>query len=513
MLKNILFLERQKGKFDYVVGNPPWVRIHNIDEDLRKRVNEDYVYCGKAGWTFGCEIAGISKGFAKQTDLCVPFVERAFELLRPGGKMSFVLTAKLQQALYANELRRDLVSARTLVRIIDYSLYPLTLFQGAVNYPMILAVSNAAPTPESKCAVVLSNSNDAKLSFEVKQTAMPLIQGDLESPWLLSPSDVVTVFRKMQRNGRMLGEVDRTRARMGVKTGANEIFVVNSVVPTEKSDEVLATFEDEDETSARIESSCLRPLVRGRNIRRWGYTVHDSIVWTHDDESGQPLEKLPLRLTKYFSDATRMAVLAKREDYKDEMPIWTIFRVSSEKLGVKVAWKKYGTHMQSVVLNKRHENGEAPRLLVPLQTTYFIPVKTGDEAFVLAGIFNSVVFSTFLMSYAVRARGAYFHFTAWIVGLGVTPVTSSDLKRDFRAFSGDTASEEIMAEITRLSKQLHKTPLEAQREEKQGQLENAVARAYGLSEGDVGTLTRYHDFLRPPIETPGLSEEEDLDED
>jgi len=33
-----------------------------------------------------------------------------------------------------------------------------------------------------------------------------------------------------------------------VKTGANGIFVVNSIVPTEKGDEVLATFEDKDNT-------------------------------------------------------------------------------------------------------------------------------------------------------------------------------------------------------------------------------------------------------------------------
>ncbi len=88
MLRNILFLERQRGEFDYVIGNPPWVRIHNIDEELRKRISEDYTYCAKAGWKYGSTIAGSKSGFGKQLDLCVPFVERALEQNRKSANVS-----------------------------------------------------------------------------------------------------------------------------------------------------------------------------------------------------------------------------------------------------------------------------------------------------------------------------------------------------------------------------------------------------------------------------------------
>jgi hypothetical protein len=379
MLRNILFLERQRGQFDYVVGNPPWVRIHNIDEELRKRISEDYTYCAKAGWKFGSTISGSKSGFGKQLDLCVPFVERAIELLKPRGRFSLIVTSKVQQALYANELRRNLISEKRLLRISDYSLFPIALFKDAVNYPLVLSVENDSPSPESACKVVIVNSDQKVMTYDTPQLDMPLLADDRESPWMMAPPDVTTVFRKMQRNGQILGEVPATRPKMGVKTGANDIFIVTDIQATEETSEVVATTEGGEHV--RLERNVLRPLVRGRDIRAWGYTHPHWIIWTHDDESGETLAHLPPRAAAYFGDNGRRSKLEDREDFKNGMDAWTIFRVSADKLSRKIAWKKYGTQMQSTVLEARCDVEGSPQLVVPLQTTYFIPVDGDDRAY------------------------------------------------------------------------------------------------------------------------------------
>jgi SAM-dependent methyltransferase len=511
MLRNILFVERHKGRFEYVVGNPPWVRVHNIDEELRKRINEDYVYCGKAGWQRGCDLAGIRRGFARQTDLSVPFVERAFELLAPGGCFSFVITSKVQQALYANALRRDLVTNKTLVRLSDYSLYPLPLFEGAVNYPLVLSARNQHPPPDSKCRVQLTNSQKQRLEFDVPQKELSLLRDDPESPWLMAPPGAVAAFRRMQVNGQMLGENDATRPRMGVKTAANGIFVVTASEPTDSPAELMVTTEGGE--VLRLERSLLRPLVRGRDLRAWGYSVKDAIIWTHHDKTGAVLRSLPERAADYFRRHSRE--LEARDDFQQGMPTWTLFRVSEEKLGLKVAWKKYGTEMQSAMVEREHSLAlTGMTLLVPLQTAYFIPVQVRDEGLLMAGVFNSIPFRTLMMSFAVRARGAYFHYISWIVGLGLLPVTHSQVKQSWRNHPGEPAAAETLHRITQLSTQLHGDPDAGTRARCLTQLDQAVAEAFHLTERELRTLTDYYRFMRPPQEgTQSLDLESDEGED
>lgn len=512
MLRNILSLERQRGKLRYVVGNPPWVRIHNIDEELRKRINDDYAYSAKAGWKRGCDLAGIGRGFARQTDLCVPFVERAFELLAPGGYFSFVITSKIQQALYANALRRDLVTQKTLLRLSDYSLYPVPLFEGAVNYPLIISARNQEPKHDATCSVVITNSQKQELAFEVRQKELCLLADDPESPWMMAPASVVDIFRKMQANGQMLGEDDGTRPRRGVVTGANELFIATGIEATDSPNEVMITTEDE--RVLRIEKSLMRPLVRGRDVKAWRYTVRDSIIWTHDDKTAEVLDALPKRATSYFSEPETKKKLESRDDYKEGMPVWTIFRVSKEKLGLKVAWKKYGTEMQSTMLEREHNlKLTGGKLLIPLQTVYFIPVESRDDGLLMAGVFNSVPFKTLMMSFAVRARGAYFHYTAWIVGLGVIPVSPEQVRESWKNQRGQPAAPATLKEIIRLSKLLHSALARSERATQQTRLEREVAKAFHLTQPEVDTLTQYYEFMRPPHDEADLFEEPEEDED
>ena len=75
------------GGFDAVVGNPPYVRqelIKEIKPPLKRAYPE--TYSGTA-------------------DLYVYFYDQGFKLLRPGGRMSYVVTNKWMRASYARFAR------------------------------------------------------------------------------------------------------------------------------------------------------------------------------------------------------------------------------------------------------------------------------------------------------------------------------------------------------------------------------------------------------------------------
>jgi SAM-dependent methyltransferase len=69
------------GGFDLIVGNPPWVRLHQIAESSRDKLRRDFVVYRNAGWESGAAAAGAGRGFSAQIDMSSLFVERSCELL------------------------------------------------------------------------------------------------------------------------------------------------------------------------------------------------------------------------------------------------------------------------------------------------------------------------------------------------------------------------------------------------------------------------------------------------
>jgi hypothetical protein len=131
----------------------------------------------------------------------------------------------------------------------------------------------------------------------------------------------------------------------------------------------------------------------------------------------------------------------------------------------------------------------------------------------MAGVFNSVPFKTLMMSFAVRARGAYFHYTAWIVGLGVLPVSPSTVEESWKNYHGEPADPVDLKEIVRLSKLLHSDISATKRSRSAEKLELTVANAFHLTADESKTLQHYYRFMRPPEEALDLLELEDGESD
>ena len=85
--------------FDIVIGNPPWVRPHNLPMAERTRLRAEYRTIRDAAWKMGAQRAGAGAGFSAQADLAVAFVERGSELLKPNGVLALLLPAKLWRSL------------------------------------------------------------------------------------------------------------------------------------------------------------------------------------------------------------------------------------------------------------------------------------------------------------------------------------------------------------------------------------------------------------------------------
>ena len=91
-----------KVKFDYVVGNPPYISYKMLDEQTRKYVKENFKTCTKGKF-----------------DYCYPFIEKGIKLLKKGGKIAFLIPGSIFKNVFSNKLREYL--KEDITDIYDYA--------------------------------------------------------------------------------------------------------------------------------------------------------------------------------------------------------------------------------------------------------------------------------------------------------------------------------------------------------------------------------------------------------
>ena len=101
-----------------------------------------------------------------------------------------------------------------------------------------------------------------------------------ESWVVLSPIEA-SIKRKIEAVGTPLREWDIS-INYGIKTGCNEAFII----PTARRDEILAACRDEAERERT--AALIRPILRGRDIKRYGYEWAELwIIGTHNGVRGK----------------------------------------------------------------------------------------------------------------------------------------------------------------------------------------------------------------------------------
>lgn len=126
------------GGFDLIVANPPFVNIRRMrqayDGPTRDWLRRRYLS---------------ARG---NYDLYVLFIERALELLAPGGRCAMIVPNKLAAQAYATRCRALLRDETTIESIVDVS--AARLFPTAGVYPYVVQFQARQPTAQSQLHVL-----------------------------------------------------------------------------------------------------------------------------------------------------------------------------------------------------------------------------------------------------------------------------------------------------------------------------------------------------------------------
>ena len=104
---------------------------------------------------------------------------------------------------------------------------------------------------------------EGKRSDYVQQQSVECHFAGSDSWVILSPIEQ-SIKRKIEAVGTPLKDWN-IQINYGIKTGYNDAFIIN----TEKRDEILSNCQTEDERTRTAE--LIRPILRGRDIKRYGY--------------------------------------------------------------------------------------------------------------------------------------------------------------------------------------------------------------------------------------------------
>ncbi len=262
-------------RFDAVLANPPYLRHHFLQPQLKKALQS------RLGAEFGVRLSGLSSGY-------LYFFLEALRCLRPGGILAFLTPADFLDAAFGVALK---VILRDQLTLEDFWLLDRKslAFEGVLTTSVVTVAKKQAPPPGHRV-------NFSRLTAELQPAGSRAIeQVSLApevawSPYFFQPPITPSSPQVLS---------DYLRIRRGIATGANTFFVLTRAdaerwqIPPEYLVPVLAAARD-------LPDNCLTET-HWQNLRDGGRPCY--LLWVQ-----APLAQLPPAVQRYLAHGQNLEV-------------------------------------------------------------------------------------------------------------------------------------------------------------------------------------------------------------
>ncbi len=364
-----------EGEFDFVVGNPPYVRQELIPAALLAEYRSRY------------------QTIYDRADIYIPFIERSLSALLDGGSLGFICADRWMKNRYGGPLR-NLVAERFHLKVYVDMVDTPAFHSDVIAYPAITVISRETPgATRIAHRPTIDRATLTTLADLLRIPALPKEVGAVRElarvtngaePWLLESADQMALIRRLERDFPSLEEV-RCKVGIGVATGADKVFIGN--------------FDALD-----VEPDRKLPLVTTKDIMSGEVKWHGQGVINPFAESGGlvSLAKYP-RLRRYLE--TRREAIADRHCAQKTPANWyrTIDRITpalAAKSKLLIPDIKGEAHIV-------FEGGE----LYPHHNLYYVTSDDWDLR-ALQAVLLSAVTRLFVATYSTKMRGGFLRFQA-----------------------------------------------------------------------------------------------------
>ncbi|PVX46756.1 type II restriction/modification system DNA methylase subunit YeeA [Flavobacterium sp. 103] len=372
--------------FDAIIGNPPYVQLQKMGQDsgsLEKMNFETY---------------------AKTGDIYSLFYELGFNILSTKGILTFITSNKWMRAGYGESLRNYFVEKTNPILLIDFG--GVQVFDSATVDTNILMGTKTKYEKKTYACLLNKDFKSDLLEDFVKNNSTPTYFKS--NSWVILSPIEKNIKEKIEKIGTPLKDWDINIYR-GILTGYNEAFIIDG----KKRDELIK----EDPKSVEI----IRPILRGRDIKRYGYEFGDLwLINTHNGikESGLKsikIEDYPVikqHLDKYYMD------LEKRSD-KGETPYNLRNCAYMEDFSKqKIVWGNLNLRASYTIAE--------PGMFINAPSPIIVPA----NKYLLATL-NSKLADYYIRNLGVTRNGGYFEYKPMFIEKLPVPLLTENLQLQF----------------------------------------------------------------------------------
>lgn len=235
--------------FDVVIGNPPYIRPHHLDEKTKKQLWSNY------------------STYEKKADIYVCFIEKALKLVGKYGVVSFIVSDGWLRLDSFEKTRNYILQTANVDRIVDFT---TDVFDSAtVKTCIVLFTKGISAGHQILTAVISDTVNLNRIIYTgIYQSVYHTTYKNVFD--LSVDIDGTNLKHKLEREAVKLG--DKFLLSFGLKTGDDEKFL---------------TF------NPAISKSC-KKLVRGADINRWSicfngeYVIYEPLVMRMNKKTARP---------------------------------------------------------------------------------------------------------------------------------------------------------------------------------------------------------------------------------
>ena len=368
-------LEQLDGSFDFVVGNPPYVRQERILAPLLNEYRRRY------------------RTLYDRADLYIPFFERSLSLLAEHGTLGFICADRWMKNRYGGLLRKFISDGFHVRAVVDMA--DAEAFCSDVSaYPAVVVITRSQQESATRIAHcrMIEGETLSRLSDDLRASLLPAHSSVTEvsvmssgaAPWLLTTPSRVRLIRRLEEQFPTLEEAG-CKIGIGVATGADSVFIGNYAALDVEPDRKL-------------------PLVMTNDIKTGSICWQGQGVVNPFEENGSLVS---------LSDYPRMAAylcahkshLSRRHCARTDTARWykTIDRISPAL-----------TYRPKLLIPDI--KGEANAVLddgrfYPHHNLYYI-ISDDWDLRALQAVLKSPITLTFIETYSTRMRGGYLRFQA-----------------------------------------------------------------------------------------------------
>jgi len=270
-----------EGGFDAVVGNPPYIRIQNMVRYFPQEV--PYYQSDESPYT-----CTQSDNF----DQYYLFIERGLSLLKPSGRLGYIVPHKFFSLKSGQALRKLLSEGQHVAEIVHFGVQQV-FGKRRTTYTCILVLARQATA-----SFIVEHVNDLLAwrrgqSGKVEQYPSTYLG---ETPWeFVSPATRQVFERLRAENPTTLEQV--ANIFVGVQTSADKIYIFE---PTgETADEV--TFNDIEGASWTIEKAVLRPCLMDVELPPFSHPQSNTcIIFPYRIVGGRASLYMPAEMQEQF---------------------------------------------------------------------------------------------------------------------------------------------------------------------------------------------------------------------